>query len=269
MFVLYYYSGLLFHQMPSRKNDTLFDKVLWFLRRERFDIDFFELLLPRRIVSQDPRYRSGVFHSDKCGRDIQYESALELGFIKRLEEHEEVAFYWEQPVRIRYRRGRKQRTYTPDFAIYLKSREVIIAEVKDLSGMLDHRVQLKAEALMEFCSSHGFGLLLTDGRNTPDKLLKCKCNRRLEKALSDALKVNPLSQEECRELMNRCGATRNELYKAIIRQNLKFRSFPFKLQKGNEETVFRQVFFGKRSYDELAAAKFSAMFGGKDSGTDR
>lgn len=255
--------------MPSCKSDMLFGKVLWFSRRERFDIDFFDVLLPRRTVSHDPRYKSGVFHSEKCGRDIQFESSLELGFIKRLEKHCLVSFYWEQPVRIRYRRGKRQRIYTPDFAIYLTSGEVVLAEVKELSGMLDYRVQLKTEALMEFCSSHGFGLLLTDGRNSPDKLMKGRCNRRLEKALVDSLEVSALGQRECTELMERCGATRNELYKAIIRQNLRFRPFPFRLQKGNGSSIFKQVFFGKMSYDELAAEKYATLFGRSDSGTGR
>lgn len=246
--------------MPSHKNDKLFKQVLWFSRREKFDIDFFDLLLPRRTVSQHPRYRSGVFRSEKCGRDIQYESALELNFIKRLEVDCRVAFYWEQPIRIGYRRGRKRQFYTPDFAIYLVSREVILAEVKDLAGMLDHRVQLKAEALMEFCSAHGFGMLLTDGRSTPHALLKGKLNRKLERKIRAALETGTLQEEECRRIMDECKATSRELYKVIIRQSLKFRPFPFKLQKGNENAVFHRVFFANESYDEIIGEQLLASF---------
>lgn len=60
---------------------SLFSKVLWF------------------------KNRSGVFHSEKCGREIQYESGLELDFIKYLEGSKEVLFYWEQPIVISYWRA--------------------------------------------------------------------------------------------------------------------------------------------------------------------
>ena len=64
------------------KPTTLFRKVLWFENRGRFDIDYFEMLQPRREVMPHRKYRSGLYHSEKCGRDIQYESALELAFIQ-------------------------------------------------------------------------------------------------------------------------------------------------------------------------------------------
>lgn len=237
--------------MPKTKVNKLFRKVLWFRNRAKFDIDFFDILLPARTVSQHYRYKSGVYYSEKCGREIQYESALELEFIKKLEKHRNVMFYWDQPVRISYWRGRRRQTYTPDFGIYLRSREFIIAEVKDLPGMLDHRVQMKTEALMEFCSQRGFGLLLTDGKNSPDRLLKAKVNRKLEREILAALGSNVLRKTECQQIMGRCHATQSQLYKTIIRNDLKFRPFPLKLQRGNGNLIFRQVFFEKKSYDDL------------------
>ena len=217
----------------------------------RFDIDYFDLLQPRREVSYDRRYRSGLFHSEKCGRDIQYESALELSFAQGLEQNQHVKFYWDQPVRIPYWRGRRKVTYTPDYGIYLDSGHVVLVEVKELSEMLDYRVQQKTEALMAFCSDRGFGLLLTDGRHTPRDLLKRKVNRRLERALLAALDEHPLRQAECREIMDRCHATSAELHKTIIRQQLKYRPFPMKLQKGNDNQLFRQVFFERKKYEDL------------------
>lgn len=63
--------------MPVKSSNKIFSKVLWFNKRTRFDIDYFDLLQSRREVSLHPRYRSGLSYSEKCGRDIQYESALE------------------------------------------------------------------------------------------------------------------------------------------------------------------------------------------------
>lgn len=227
--------------MP-KKTDIL-SKVLWFENRIRFDIDYFDLLRPQRKVSHHGRYRSGLFHSEKSGRDIQYESALELRFVEQLEKNPRVVFYWDQPVKIPYWRGRRKIRYTPDFGIYLTTGHVVLAEVKELSDMLDYRVQQKTEALMEFCSKRGFGLLLTDGRHTPKDLLKGKVNRKLERELLARLENGPLRQAACRELMERCEATPAQLHKAVIRLGLRYRSFPMSLSKGNDNVVFRKTFF--------------------------
>ena len=127
---------------PVKSN--IFRKVLWFDRKEKFDIDFFDALLPQRTVSDNPRYKSGIFRSEKCGRDIQYESGIELDFINRhLENNPDVLFYWEQPVTVPYRRGKIRARTTPDFGVYLLSRHFIIVEVKPLAELIDHRVQAK------------------------------------------------------------------------------------------------------------------------------
>lgn len=237
----------------SHKWDKLWKQVLWFENKTRFDIDYFDLLQPRREVSHGLRYRSGVFYSQKCGREIQYESALERRFVERLEADPHVAFYWEQPVKIPYWRGRRKVGYTPDYGIYLASGHVVLTEVKELTDMLDYRVQRKTEALMEFCARRGFGMLLTDGRHTPKDLLKGKVNRRFEKALLAALDSGPIRGEACREIMERCGATQGELYRAIIRLGLRFRPFLMRLQRGNDCRMFRGVFFEGSNYDNLTA----------------
>lgn len=238
----------------------LFRKVLWFENRGQFDIDYFEMLQPRRQVSHKPRYKSGVSHSEKCGRDIQHESGLELEFIKSLETSQEVIFYWEQPIGIPYWRGKlKAKTY-PDFGIYLKSHHFVIAEIKSLSDMLDHRVQAKAEGIMEFCSKQGFGFLLTDGKHTPDHFLKGKVNRKLEKELKVTLDTNSIREEQYRVIKEQSEATPGQLYRAIIRLNLKYSSRRFKLQRGNQSPIFRKVYFEKKKYDALLEENLLTLF---------
>lgn len=243
--------------LVSTKN--LFRKVFWFENPRRFDIDYFEMLQPRRQVSHKPRYKSGLYHSEKCGRDIQYESGLELEFIKDLESSDQVLFYWEQPIDIPYWRGKvKAKTY-PDFGIYLKSRHFVIAEIKPLADMLDARVQAKAEGIMDFCSSHGFGFLLTDGKHTPEHLVKGKVNRRLEKELAAALDLNPIRKEQYQTIKRSTDATPSQLYRAIIRLDLKYSSQRFKLQRGNQSPIFRQVYFQRKKYDDLVVDNFLSL----------
>lgn len=233
------------------KEQKLYRKILWFDNRLHHEIDFFDLLLPQREVSESPRYKSGTFYSEKCKRWIQYESGLELNFIMQLEQLKNVLFYYEQPVKIPYRRGRRKQTYTPDFGVYLDTKEFVLVEIKNLTNMLDDRVQMKAEALLRFCSLKGFGLLFFDGKDTFGKLRKIKTNRKLEKAILNAIDKNVLRKKQFTEIMTACNSTPTDLLKIIIRNNLKFRPFPFKLQHGNRNHVFRQVFIEKKKYEEV------------------
>lgn len=242
------------------KEQKLYRKILWFDRRVRYEIDFFDLLRPQRSVSEHPRYKSGVFYSEKCKREIQYESGLELNFIRQLEEMENVLFYYEQPVQIHYRRGRRKRTYTPDFGIYLNTKEFVLVEIKDLPSMLEDKVQRKAEVLLDFCAGKGFGLLFFDGKFTFDKLLKIKGNRKLEKAILEVVDDTVLRKKQYDEIVKKCGSKQQELWKVIIKHNLAFKSFPFKLQRGNKNRLFRQVFVEKKRYDDLMEEKFLTMF---------
>lgn len=242
------------------KEQKLYRKILWFDNRLQFEIDFFDLLQPQRKVSQDDRYKNGRFYSEKGKRWIQYESNMELNFILQLEQLKNVSFYFEQPVKIPYWRGRRKETYTPDFGVYLTTKEFILVEVKALPNMLEDKVQMKIEALMDFCSKRGFGLLFTDGNNTFDKLLKIKNNRKLEKLVLKAVDTHVLYKKHYNEIMKECNSKYNELFKVIIKHNLKFKAFPFKLQYGNKNQMFRDVFIHKRKYDELANEKFSALF---------
>jgi len=247
------------------KNEThiesLFRKIIWFDNRQKYDIDFFELFEPQRVVKEHRRYKSGVFFSEKCNREIQYESNLELNFIKLLETHNKVKFYFEQPVRISYMRGRRKDSYTPDFAVFLESKEVVIIEVKDLSGMLENRVQMKSEALLKFCYRKGFGLLITDGKQTIDKIRKTKSNRNLEKHMLDAVSDNRiLRKKACNTIMKDCKATQNELLKVILKKNLKYRSFPFQLQEGSRNKIFQMVFVEQRKYEDILEEKYQKLF---------
>lgn len=239
-----------FIYMPKKRDKDVLAKVLWFEKRTAFDFCHFDLLHPSREVSHHRRYRSGVFHSKKCQRDIQYESSIELSFISQLETDKRVVFYWEQPVSIPYWRGRRKGTYTPDFGIFLDSGFFVLTEIKSLGDMLDYRVQRKTEALLEFCARRGFGLLLTDGHHIPKDLMKGRANRKLERALRSALEINPIHEAKCRQIMERCQASTQQLHKAVIRLGLRFRSFPIKLQAKNDNLIFHAVFFKGKSYDQ-------------------
>lgn len=244
--------------MKSKKD--ILEKVLWF-DKNICDANLFAELEPKRKVSEHYRYKNGNYFSEKCKKVIQHESELELKFFEKLEKMKKVLFYWEQPIQASYWRGKRKSHTTPDAGIILDNLKVIIVEVKPLSGMLDYKVQLKVEGLLKFCAETGCGFLLTDGKDTLDKIRKVKCNLKLEKAILKSIDNSVLYKRECNEILKKCNASQNELLKIIFKHNLKYRSFPFKLQTSPyKNDLFHQVFYEKKRYDDLVKERFSTLF---------
>ena len=86
-------------------------------------------------------------------------------------------------------------------------------------------------------------------------------NRRLEKQLQAALDTSPLRAEQYKAIKESCGATPSQLYRAIIRLDLKYSSYRFKLQRGNQSPIFRQVYFERKKYDDLFEERLPSLFG--------
>lgn len=242
------------------KEKAFYNNILWFDKRVRYEDDFFEWFQPQRKVKDNPRYKSGLFYSEKCGRNIQYESGLELAFIKQLEQKKNVRFYYEQPVQVKYKRSKIRKDYTPDFGVFLDTNEFVLVEIKDLPGMLDNKVQMKIEGLIDFCSQRGFGLLLTDGTHTIDKINRAKNNKNLEKDILAVINNGIMRKAECTELMDKHNATQMELYKIVLHNKLKFRSYPFHLKDGNKNHLFYQVYVEKKRYDDIVLDRFRSSF---------
>lgn len=243
------------------KDKKLFSQIIWFETRTKVDFHCFDILEAQRTVSSHPRYKSGIFFSEKCQRNVQYESGMELAFIKLLEASKRVRFYYEQPVQIPYSRGKRRQTYTPDFAVFLQTDEVVLVEIKCLSDMLDNRVQLKMESLLQYCRKKGFGLLFTDLSRGLVKLREVNYNRKLERAVLKAIEdKRVLSRHECREILKEYGGSKNELLKIICKQDLKFKSKSGKIEQGNNNRVFRHVFINRKQYSDLNTELYPTLF---------
>ncbi len=246
------------------KEKAFYNKILWFDKRIKYEADFFECFQPQRKVRNNPRYDNGLFYSEKCGREIQYESGLELAFIKQLEEMKSVRFYYEQPVQVKYKRSKIRKDYTPDFGVFLDTNEFVLVEIKDLPGMLENKVQMKIEGLIDFCSQRGFGLLLTDGKNTIDTINRAKDNKGLEQDIMALIKNGLIRKEECQQLMKKNNASLMELYKIVLHNKLKYRSYPFHLKDGNKNHIFYQVFVEKKRYDDIVMERFKEINEGNE-----
>jgi hypothetical protein len=234
----------------SRKQEDILNQVIWFNKKSKWDDIESSFLVPQRLVNYNPKYSSGSFLSAKCNRHVQYESGLELKFIKLLESCPQVKTYLEQPITLTFKKGREKVIYTPDFAVILESGEAFIVEIKDLTGMVDCRVQKKIEAIIEFCEKLGFGFLLTDGRYTIRHLLDIKYNTDFEKELISRLsyeKRRTMFYNEFKELQIDFNIRWIDLLAIVVVNNLSLYPFPFKLHRQNNYNVFRSIVIGRNT----------------------
>ena len=124
-------------------------------------------LRPQRSVNED----GGCFSSARLGRDVQYESGLELTILSTIDRATDVQSYCEQPVRIPYLWHGKTRTYVPDVAIQLADRRVALLEAKPRLLWAEPQNLAKWSAASLWCASRGWGFGVTDGRTAPSCLI--------------------------------------------------------------------------------------------------
>lgn len=227
------------------QNDVL-SQVRWFDKKNIYlDVKSGDLFA-KRVVNHDSDYVSGTYQSKKCGREIQYESTLELAFIKALESFPKVRFYVEQPIQIKYNLNDKIMVYTPDVAVYLDDGQAFLVEVKDFTGMADERTHKKMEALVEYCHEHGMGVLLTDGRHSIDKLLTRKVDLHdFENELISRMNEGngrAIFFYEFKEVQKKYNAKWTDFLTLVLKNNWTLYPFPFKLTRKSNCKLFREVF---------------------------
>lgn len=232
-------------EKSNQLQDDILNKVIWFEKRTKWpDIKSLDLKSARK-VSNDPKYKSGIYYSDKCERDVQYESGLESDFILKIENFPKVKFYIEQPETIKYTRNNKEYIYTPDFAVFLESNEVFFVEIKDYTGMVDARVHRSLEALIDFCSALGFGVLLINGKKTIKYVLDHKFNPLFSDVLKSKLNENQgrtIFFEEFKAIQETYKANWIEFLSIVLNENWSLYTIPFKLVNRNPYQKFRETF---------------------------
>lgn len=237
--------------MQNRKAEQ-FERVLktvvWFDNVKTWKREAFERQVPKRKVNDNEQFIHGTFWSDKCKREVQYESGQELYLIKLLEISPKVEYYLEQPVIINYSRHGRERHYTPDFAILLDSGQCVLAEAKTLFEMTYAVTHRKMEALIEYCERHGFGFLLTNGKYSIDRLLAYQHNPDFESTLRERLYepgAGTLYYSEYNEIFKRCKATYKDLLAIVIKNGWSYYPSVFRLNCRNPYLLFRKKIIEK------------------------
>lgn len=140
----------------NTKNTKVSETKLHFdMKKEKYRfIEEFDPVRKRRIIEKS-RSLSGIIPSQKNGKGVWFESALERDFALILENIPSVSMYQEQPVTIEYYHNGKTRTYTPDFLVTFSdnSQPPWLCEVKYRSDLRSQfgKYKPKFRAAQNYC----------------------------------------------------------------------------------------------------------------------
>lgn len=108
-------------------------------------------LTRRRARARRPKFKSGLFKSEKNARNVHYRSGWELKTYRALERSPDVVRYKEEPFRIEYRVGGEDRGYWPDILVETRDGRRLVVEVKPSSQTRDPINAAKWEHAALFC----------------------------------------------------------------------------------------------------------------------
>ena len=95
----------------------------------------------------------------------------------------------------------------------------------------------------------------------PEGYYPATLNGKKERELKTALAAGPIRKDQYKAIKDRCDATPGQLYRTIIRLDLKYSSHRFKLQRDSQSPIFRQVYFRKKRYDESVEEQIASLLG--------
>jgi hypothetical protein len=142
--------------------DRILKQVIWPSNPARLR-DLSAFTTQRPLPSWAPE-KSGVFHSEKLGRPVQFDSTLELVIQRQLDTDPRIVSYQEQPLKIPYTLDGYEHWYTPDLIALLddddddeRCSRAFIIEAKPLEHLGVFSNWMKWASLARHCQQHGLG----------------------------------------------------------------------------------------------------------------
>jgi hypothetical protein len=160
---------------------------------------------------------------------VQFESSIEHAFLLSLDRAPSVAAYQEQPFALPYQIAGQTRMYYPDVSVLFVDGRGAVVEMKRRSAFALHENIVKLSALRTFCTEHGYGLLVTDGRTAIQTLLRREVPPGFKSEITAALHRGPLSWPTYRAIRNRHGAVVDDFVALVLQERLIWTLLPFTL----------------------------------------
>jgi hypothetical protein len=183
-----------------------------------------------REVSSESVGSWGVFFSTKMGRNVQFESALEYRFLQFLERLPEVDAYQEQPLAVPYTLGARQRTYYPDVCLLMEGR-VVMVEIKPRAHFALRDNLVKWASLREYCTIHGYGLLITDSQRAFQSVWRRSVPEPLREAVNLAIRDGSVSWPDYKFIRDTSGTIFDDFQAMILQERLVWTLSPFRVTR--------------------------------------
>ncbi|MFW6015929.1 MAG: sigma factor-like helix-turn-helix DNA-binding protein [bacterium] len=210
---------------------NIFSQVIWPNNITEVDESFYKKISPMRNVNAYGEGDSGVFISNKINREVKYESQLELNFIDKLEKFEEVTWFIEQPLAIKYN---ENNDYYPDFLVVINGCYPVIVEVKPRNKMVLKRNIIKYQALSDYCNKHGYGYLIIDNNQSLHYFITDDINESYKNEIISLInRKGYISWKEYKQIRKKHKPKTSDFISTVIKYRLSLTLSPYRIKKGN------------------------------------
>ncbi|WP_155241375.1 hypothetical protein [Nocardia seriolae] len=186
-------------------------------------------VLPAGRLDYDDDGR-GHMYSEKLGREVTFDTALQARLLRLLDARPRVADYRELPAAVPYEIDGTDRVHYPTAAARFTDGRTVLIDVLPLAHTALHVHRTRAAATRAHAHSQGWGYLAWTGstKALPD-LLSRKVPTRPESALTNRLATGPLSWPEFQSL--RADLALLDLAALVHRHNWRWDRAPFRLTR--------------------------------------
>lgn len=158
---------------PKRRSDTdlgdMLEAIYWPPRPLHLSADDYHHI--RRIPMEGSEQSGFLVHtiySEKVGKEFETRTFRELELFDELEQCEEIAYFEQHPFRIPdLEEPSAGKTIVPAFAAILRDGRLFVIRLVDAKDLAHEMHGISTLSTRRFCDEHRFGLLVTDGRETP------------------------------------------------------------------------------------------------------
>ena len=196
-----------------------------------------------RDPNEDSNGQTGSFFSHKCNRDILYESIEEYRLYQILEKSDKIVWYQEQPIAIPYMIDKRLCHYYPDVAVLTDEGRGAIIEVKGPLGMISQATLRKASAAIKHLHASGLGYVMCSAQGASlNTLSKTDYDQCLGNALLDLIdRKGSIRYRQYKNIVDERPFSVRELVSFIVRNNLSFAQYPFRINKMPPDLSFQRL----------------------------
>jgi len=211
----------------------IFSQGIYPTRREKFDGFIPQMTGRYREINKNSTGRTGSFYSEKCKREICYESGEEHRLYQIMEKTDKVTWYQEQPISIPYELNEKTYQYRPDLAVITDDSYGTIIEVKPAFNMVQLPTLRKANAAIEWLHEKGLGYILVDsnGRSLRNLSTHHVHESLINKILDLINKNGEVDYSTYKELAKQHQLKTPDFISLMVHNNLTFMPRPFRIWK--------------------------------------